>query len=91
MAGKEVLRLDGVIRKEAIGGFEHGAIATGFGKGGGGVLGQDASEFYQALGAPQIAEVSISKFADHLVGVIGLATHAQLLRQQVTLGGAVWT
>jgi len=90
-AGTEVLRRDGVMRKEARGGFAHGAIATGFGKGGCGVLGQDASEFSQALGAPQIAEVGISTFAERPVVVIGLATHAQLLRQQVTLGVAVWT
>ena len=49
MAVQDVLRLDRVIRKEAIGRFEHGAIATGLGQGGGGVLGQDASEFDQAL------------------------------------------
>ena len=91
MAGKDVLRRDGVVRKEALGGFEHGAIPTGFGQCGGGVLGEDASEFYQALGAPPIAEFGISKFADRPVGVIGLAPHARLLCQQVALGGAVRT
>ena len=64
MAVQDVLRLDGVVGKEAIGGFEHGAIATGFGQGGGGMLGQDTSEFDQARGAPHIAEFGIGKLAD---------------------------
>jgi len=38
-----------------------------------------------------IAEVGLSTCADRPVGVIGLTTQAQLLRPQVTLGGAVWT
>ena len=64
---------------------------AGVGTGGGGVLGQDAHTFDQARGAPHIAEVGLSTGADRPVGVIGLTTQAQLLRPQVTLGGAVWT
>ena len=79
MAIQDVVRLDGVVRKEAIGRFEQGVIATGFGQGGGGMLGQDASKFYQACGAPHIAQFGIGKFADGPVRVISLATHARLL------------
>jgi hypothetical protein len=48
MAVEEILRVYGVIRKDALGGFEHGPIATGFGQCGGGVFGQDMSEVHQA-------------------------------------------
>ena len=88
MAEQDVLRLDGVVGKEAIGGFEHGAVATGFGQRGGGVLGQDASEFHQARGAPHITEFGIGKFGDGPVGVIGAATHARLLCQRGALYGS---
>ena len=91
MAGEDVLRCDVVVRKEALGGFARGAIATGFGKGGCGVLSEDAREFDQARGAPHIAEFGISKFADRPVGVIDLAMHTRLLCHQVALGGAVRT
>jgi hypothetical protein len=53
------LRLEVVLREEAIRGFEHGAIATGFGPCGCGVRGQDVRTFHQALCAPQIAEFGI--------------------------------
>ena len=88
MAEQDVLRLDGVVRKEAIGGFEHGVIPTGFGQGGSGVLGQDVSELHQARGAPDIAEFGLGKFGDGPVGVIGEVAHAQLLYQRVALGAA---
>jgi hypothetical protein len=79
MALQDVWRRDGIGIKEALRGFEHGVIATGFGQRGGGVLGQDASAFYQALGAPHIAQLGIGKFDDRPVAVIGLATHTRLL------------
>ena len=88
MAVQDVVRLDGVVRKEALGRCEPGVIATGFGQGGGGMLGQDASELYQARGAPHIAQFGIGKFADGPVRVIGLATHARLLCHQVARGVA---
>ena len=52
------------------------------------MLGQDVSEFYQARGAPHIAEVGLGKFGDGPVGVLGEVAHAQLLGQRVTLGAA---
>ena len=79
MARQDVLGGDVVIREEAIGGFEHGAIATGFGKGGGGMLGQDMSEFHQALCPPHITQFGIGKFVHRPVDVLGLAPHTRLL------------
>jgi hypothetical protein len=86
MAEQDISRLDGVVSKEAIGGFEHGVVPTGFGQGGGGVLGQDVSELHQARGAPDIAEFGLGKFGDGPVGDIGAIAHAQLLDQRVALG-----
>ena len=43
MAVEDVVGCDGVVGKEAIGGFEHGAVATGFGQRGAGVLGQEVA------------------------------------------------
>src|SRR6267143_1492161 len=79
MARQDVLGGDVVIREEAIGGFEHGAIATGFGKGGGGMLGQDMSEFHQALCPSHITQLGIGKFVHRPVDVLGLAPHTRLL------------
>jgi hypothetical protein len=53
------------------------------------VLGQYASEYYAALGAPLIAEVSLDKFVDGTVGVIEEVTHARFLGERVALGNAV--
>ena len=73
------------MRKEAIGGFEHGAIATGFGQCSCRVFGQNLSEFHEALCTPHIAQIGIGKFVHHPVEVIGLATHTRLLGQPVAL------
>ena len=88
MAVQDVVRLDRVVGKEAIGRFKHGVIATGFGQGSGGMLGQDTSEFDQARGAPHIAQFGIGKLADGPVCIIGWATHARLLCHQVAHGVA---
>jgi hypothetical protein len=74
---------------EAAGGFEHGTVTTGFGQCGGEVLGQYASEYHEALGAPLIAECSLDKFVDGPVGVIEEVTHARFLCERVALGNAV--
>jgi hypothetical protein len=87
-AVQDVARLDGVVRKEAIGGCEQGVLATGCGQGRGGMLGQDASAFDQACGAPHIAQCGIGKLAHGPVRVIGLAPQAGLLCHQVARGGA---
>jgi hypothetical protein len=86
MTLQHVLRVDGVIIKEAIRGFEHAAITTGFGKGGSGMLTQDVGEFHQAFGASLVAEFRIGKFAHGPVGVGGDMTHARLLWTRVALG-----
>ena len=78
-----------IVVKEAIGGFEHGAAATGFGQSGAGILGQDVGQLDQALGPPQIAEVSVGKLGDGPVGGIGDVGHDRLLCQRVELGVAV--
>jgi hypothetical protein len=48
MAEQDVLWLDGVVIKEAIGGFEHGVGPTGFRQRSSGVLGEDMHECHQA-------------------------------------------
>jgi hypothetical protein len=88
MAIQDVVRLASVVRKEAIGRFEQGVIAPGFGQGSGGMLGQAPSEFAQARGAPHIAQCGIGKLADGPVWGIGGATHARLLGHQVAHGVA---
>ena len=67
----DVLGFDSLVGKEAIGGLEHGAVATGFGPRGPGILGQNGGEFYKALGASQVAEFRLGKFVDGPGGVIG--------------------
>jgi hypothetical protein len=89
MAAQDVLRLTGVVIKEAIGGCEHGVVPTGFRQRGGGVLGQDVSKFHQVRGAPDITEFGLGKFGDGPVGGIGEVAQAQLLCQRVALGAAV--
>jgi hypothetical protein len=88
MALQEVVGGAAIIREEALRGFAPRLIATGFGQGGGGMLGQDVREFYEALRAPEIAECGLGQCVDGPVGVIGLMTHARLLGQGVTLGVA---
>ena len=78
--------LNVLIVKEAIGGFEHGAAATGFGQRGARVLSQSVGQLDQALGASQIAEVGVGKFRDGPVGGIGEVTHIRLLEHRVELG-----
>jgi hypothetical protein len=53
------------------------------------VLGQYASEYHEAVGAPLIAEFSLDKFVDGPVGVIEEVTHARFLCERVALGNAV--
>jgi hypothetical protein len=85
MTGQNVLRRDGVVCQEARGGCEHRVIAIGFGEGGCGVLGQRRGPFDHPLRASRIAQLDIGTFVDGPVGGIGLATHARLLCQRVTL------
>src|SRR5262245_6967478 len=79
MTVDDVLGGDSLVSKEAIGGFEHGAVATGFGQGGPGILGQHGSEFSQALGASQVTEFRLGKFWDGPRGVIGETAHTPFL------------
>jgi hypothetical protein len=89
MALDNIGGLNVIVSKEAIGGFEHGAAATGFGQSGTGILRQDLGQLDQALGPPQIAEVSVGKLGDGPVGSIGDVGHNRLLCQRVGLGVAV--
>src|SRR5215510_10692700 len=82
----DVLGFDSLVGKEAIGGFEHGAVATGFGQRGPGILGQNGGEFYKALGASQVAEFRLGKFVDGPGGVIGQTAHTPFLCSGVILG-----
>src|SRR5438445_13436767 len=88
MTLQHVLRVDGVVIKEAIRGFEHAPIATRFGQGGGGMLAQSVGELHLAFGARLVAEFGIGKLADGPVGVGGEVMHARLLCKQVALGDA---
>ena len=76
VAAQEVLRLDGVIRKETIGGFEHGSRPTGFGQRGRGMLGESRGQFDHPLRTAQVTQLRISKFPHGPGGVIDKATHA---------------
>src|SRR5215510_15784147 len=75
----DVLGFDSLVGKEAIGGFEHGAVATRFGQRGPGILGQNGGEFYKALGASQVTEFRLGKFVDGPGGVIGQTAHTPFL------------
>src|SRR6266478_2129185 len=86
MTLQHVLRVNGVIIKEAIRGFEHATITTGFRKGGRGMLTQDVGEFHQAFGASLVAEFRIGKLAHGPVDVGGDMMHARLLCLPVALG-----
>jgi hypothetical protein len=89
VAVQDVVRLDGVVRKETIGALEHGIIATGFRQSGSGRLGQDVRELYEARGASDITAFGLGKFGDGPGRVIGEGAHAQLLGQWVALGAGV--
>jgi hypothetical protein len=71
MTLQDVVGLNVVVFKEAIGALEHCGAPTGFGKRSSGVLSQSVGELHQALGAPQVTEVSIGKFIDRPVGGSG--------------------
>jgi len=71
--------LNVLIVKEAIGGFEHGAAAAGFGQRGTGILSQGMGQLDQTLGTSQVAEVGVGKFSDGPVGKIGKVAHTRLL------------
>src|SRR2546428_2917080 len=86
MTLQHVLRVNGVIIKDAIRGVEHATITTGFRKGGRGMLTQDVGEFHQAFGASLVAEFSIGKLAYGPVGIGGDMMHARLLCSPVALG-----
>jgi hypothetical protein len=73
---QEVVWLDSVIRQEAIGRFEPGASSTSFRQGGSGVLGERRGQFDHPLPTAQITQLSLGKFLDGPVSVIGQATHA---------------
>ena len=74
----DVVGLDVVVFKEAISAFEHSGATTGFGQRSSGIVGQGVGELHQALGAPQVAEVSLGKFVHRPVGGIG-ETHTRVL------------
>src|SRR5262249_49189848 len=79
MTVDDVVGFDSLVRKEAIGGFEHGAVATGFGQRGPGILGQHGGKFYQACGASQVTEFRFSKFVDGPGPVIEQTARTPLL------------
>jgi hypothetical protein len=79
MTVDDVVGFDSLVGKEAIGGFEHGTVATGFGQRGPGILGQHGGEFYQACGASQVTEFRLGKFVDGPGGVIRQTAHTPFL------------
>jgi hypothetical protein len=72
-----------IVRKKAIGGFEHRAAATGFGQSGTGTLGKHMGQLDQTLGPPQVAEIRVGKLCDGPTRGIKEVAHICFLAQQV--------
>jgi hypothetical protein len=67
------------VREKAIGGFEHGAAATGFGESSTGTLGERMGQLDQTLGPPQVTEIRVGKLRDSPTRGIEEVTHVCFL------------
>jgi len=72
-----------IVGEKAIGGFQHRAVATGFGQSGPGTLGERMRQFDQTLGPPQVAEFSVGKLRDSPTRGLEEVAHICFLAQRV--------